>query len=570
MTFWILVSVLVVVAVAWLAPVLLREKPLRELDRKQQNVTIARERLDEIAAEYASGEMTSEVYEQVKGELEASLISDVDDQDRDTGQQIQGKGSGKLVLLLLVFLIPLGTIGMYQKLGSPHLLEYAGANAGRETSIEHVAAGAQSIDDLIVKLKARLEKSPDDGEGWYLLARTHMTRQEFAEAQQALQKSLQILGDHPAILTGLADATAMIHSGDLTGKPTEYLERALAMDPDNTTGLWLGGMAAQQAGNFQLAVDRWSRLIPLLAEEADSQQQVQELIDQAVNEANTKGIEVKVAEVKVAPSKAIKVSLSADIPATVNPDSAVYVFAVAASGPPMPLAAVRVRLSELPTEIILDDSSAMMPELKISTIDEVIVSARVSMSGDPLPQAGDYSSHRVKMGITEAATVSLVINHKMSDSSDIPSRELQASAAQQGLPPGQASTGHPPTVPAETTDAEQPVAIKAWVSLDAAMKDSVSANDIVFVMAKAKDGPPMPLAAQRLTVADLPLEVTLDDSTAMMPQMKLSGFEQVVVSARISKSGRPMAAPGDISSDAVDVSLSGTVGVNLNLSTVLQ
>ena len=563
MTFWILVSVLVVVAVAWLAPVLLREKPLRELDRKQQNVTIARERLDEIAAEHASGEMTTEVYEQVKGELEASLISDVDDQDEDTGKQMKGSGSGKLMLLVLVFLIPLGTIGMYQKLGSPQFLDYVGASAGGDHSIEHVAQGAESIDDLIVKLKSRLEKNPEDGEGWYLLARTHMSRQEFPEALEALQKTHAIMGDHPAILTGMADATAMINSGDLTGKATEYLEKALELEPDNQTGLWLGGMAAQQAGNFQLAVDRWGRLIPLLANEAGSQQQVQELINQAVHEAKASGIEVTVAEVKVAMPKAIMVRLSADVPDTVNPDSSVYVFALAASGPPMPLAAVRVRLSELPTEIILDDSSAMMPELKLSNVDEVLVSARLSMSDDPLPKAGDYSSHKVKVPFNESTGVQLVINHKLSDPSDIPMREHQG-----GMP-----AGHPaPAVPApvETVQAAEPLAVKAWVSLDAAMKDRVTADDVVFVMAKAKSGPPMPLAAQRLKVSDLPLEVTLDDSMAMMPQMKMSGFEQVVVSARVSKSGQPGAAPGDISSEAVDVSLTGTVGVNLKLDRVVQ
>jgi len=163
----------------------------------------------------------------------------------------------------------------------------------------------------------------------------------------------------------------------------------------------------------------------------------------------------------------------------------------------------------------------------------------------------------------------------MSDPSDIPTRELQASDGQQQLPPGHPSTDHPSTgdpstIAAQNPDAQQPVAIKAWVSLDASMQHRVSADDIVFVMAKAKNGPPMPLAAQRLTVADLPLEVTLDDSMAMMPQMKLSGFEEVVVSARISKSGQPGAAAGDISSEVVDVSLSGTVGVNLSLNTLVQ
>jgi cytochrome c-type biogenesis protein CcmH len=561
MTFWILVSVLVVLAVVWLAPVLLREKPLRELDRKQQNITIAKERLDEIAAEHASGEMTTDVYEQVKGELEASLIDDVDDQDKDSGKQIGDNGAGKLVLLVLVLLIPLGTVGLYQHLGSPHLLEYAGGGAGRETTVEHMASGANSIEDLVEKLTKRLEQNPEDGEGWYLLARTYMSQQRYAEALEGLKKSREVLGDHPQILVGMADAAAMTRQGDLSGEPSGYLDKALELDPDNTTGLWLGGMAAQQTGKFQLAVDRWTRLVPLLAEEPQSQQQVRTMMQEAITEAAGAGIKIEEPKVDTPASKAILVKVAANVPDSVSKDSSVFVFATAASGPPMPLAAIKVELSKLPVEIMLDDSSAMMPELSLSKFDEVIVSARISLSGDPMPQAGDFSSKRVKLQLKDQAMISLNIKHEISDPANIPLVEQPADDAH-------AAVAAP--VPTENTQAVEPVAIKAWVSLDTTMKANASADDTVFVMAKAKSGPPMPLAAKRLKVSDLPLEVTLDDSLAMMPQMKLSGFDEVVVSARISKSGQPMAAPGDISSETVQVSVSGTVGVNLNLDRVVQ
>ncbi|MCL4120214.1 UNVERIFIED_CONTAM: hypothetical protein GTU68_036255 [Idotea baltica] len=75
------------------------------------------------------------------------------------------------------------------------------------------------------------------------------------------------------------------------------------------------------------------------------------------------------------------------------------------------------------------------------------------------------------------------------------------------------------------------------VSLDQSIVSKVKNTDSVFIFARASDGPPMPLAVKRLTVADLPVTVTLSDKDAMMPQMKISNFKQVVVGARISSTG---------------------------------
>ncbi len=106
----------------------------------------------------------------------------------------------------------------------------------------------------------------------------------------------------------------------------------------------------------------------------------------------------------------------------------------------------------------------------------------------------------------------------------------------------QLSSGKAP----EKASTNATAAISGNVSLSPALAGKVSPNDTVFILARAAQGPKMPLAVLRKQVKDLPLKFTLDDSMAMQPQLKLSGFEQVVVVARVSKSGTPMAQPGDL------------------------
>jgi cytochrome c-type biogenesis protein CcmI len=84
------------------------------------------------------------------------------------------------------------------------------------------------------------------------------------------------------------------------------------------------------------------------------------------------------------------------------------------------------------------------------------------------------------------------------------------------------------------------------VALDPKYKDSVAPNDTLFVFAKAQHGPPMPLAIARLTAAQLPATVTLTDAMGMVPSLTLSKFPQIVVGARISKSGNASAQSGDL------------------------
>ena len=126
------------------------------------------------------------------------------------------------------------------------------------------------------------------------------------------------------------------------------------------------------------------------------------------------------------------------------------------------------------------------------------------------------------------------------------SGETVAAVATLPSTPTPTAAASPPSTVATTTAAR----IQGRVSLAPTLASRVLPTDTVFVFARAAEGPRMPLAIVRRTVADLPFTFTLDDSMAMSPQMKLSGFARVIVGARVSRSGQAMTQPGDLRGEA--------------------
>ncbi|HET7833668.1 MAG TPA: c-type cytochrome biogenesis protein CcmI [Gallionella sp.] len=121
-----------------------------------------------------------------------------------------------------------------------------------------------------------------------------------------------------------------------------------------------------------------------------------------------------------------------------------------------------------------------------------------------------------------------------------------------------------PELPANAAAA----AITGKVSLSPALAGKVAPTDVVFILARAAQGPKMPLAVMRKQVSELPFEFKLDDSMAMQQQMKLSNFDQVVVVARVSKSGTPMAQPGDLEGKVN--AKTGSKDLEITIDTVVQ
>ncbi|MBL8300298.1 MAG: hypothetical protein JNN30_18335 [Rhodanobacteraceae bacterium] len=136
-----------------------------------------------------------------------------------------------------------------------------------------------------------------------------------------------------------------------------------------------------------------------------------------------------------------------------------------------------------------------------------------------------------------------------------------------------AAVENTPAAPPATAEVpaknDSTIALNVEVSLAPALRDRAPAGASVFVFARAAAGPPMPLAVQRLTLADLPAKVVLTEAMGMLPNMKLSQFPQVVVGARISASGNAKAQSGDLQKLSAPVAVDSKTPVTLVIDEVV-
>ncbi len=213
------------------------------------------------------------------------------------------------------------------------------------------------------------------------------------------------MGDEPAVLVPLADALAMTNGGQLAGEPMKLLEIAHDRDPADPTTLWLLGMAWLQQGQPEKALEYWYRLRPRLKDDPQNAAQLERLIERAESQLEAAGRPLPQVPTMQAQDTApaagsdsrkaedaavrVHVVLDPSLAAEVSPDDTLFVYAKALKGPPMPLAVVRRKAGELPVDVMLDDSMAMMPAMRLSRYDAVRIEARISKSGNATSRKGD-------------------------------------------------------------------------------------------------------------------------------------------------------------------------------------
>lgn len=317
------------------------------------------------------------------------------------------RGDSRRTWISIVVLVPLLAVGLYQLVGTPAALDPA-----RRAPVPTAADGSADpavFAAAVAQLRAELERNPDQPEGWPLLARALAAQGDFAGARDAFAKAVELVPDNPDLLVEAAQARAQAHPDHLFDDAAlAQLQRAVQLQPGNQRALWFIGVAQRQRGQDAEAAKTWEPLLSQVDARTAASLRVQ--VDAARKAAGLPPLP-EPTPTPAGPGLRVKVSLDPDFAARarLRGDAVVFVTARAAGGPPMPVAAERHTLRELPLDIVLDDSDSLMPTQKLSAMEAVDVSARLSAGGTADRQEGDVESATVTVRLPSDQVVELVI-----------------------------------------------------------------------------------------------------------------------------------------------------------------
>jgi len=289
--------------------------------------------------------------------------------------------------------VPVVAVLVYVAIGSPAALS--------PQADPHASVGAEQIEAMVERLAAKMRENPEDADGWKLLGRSYSVLGRFTEAADAYAKAAVRAPRDAQLLADFADALAMARGQSLEGEPEKLVHRALEIDPSNMKALALAGTIEFNRRQFAAAAGYWKRMLPHVEPGTEDARIIQSNIDEALQMAGS----------PVPAEKALQgtVSLSAKVKDKAAPDDTVFIYARAAEGPQMPLAVQRVKVRDLPAKFSLNDAMAMAPGMSISAHPRVVVTARISKSGQAAPQPGDL--HGASKPVANDATgVSVIID----------------------------------------------------------------------------------------------------------------------------------------------------------------
>ncbi|MDB5953714.1 c-type cytochrome biogenesis protein CcmI [Ramlibacter sp.] len=411
--FWACVALLLAGALLFVLPPLLRPTGVRRA--AESPLAAYREQRAQVDAEFARGTLSREQHQQALAELQARVVEEVG--DPADHQPLDAGPRSKSLVAAVALLIPAAALAVYALTGTPAALHASEPQQASGEASPH-AMSREQIETMVDKLAEKLKKNPEDAAGWHMLARSYVAFDRLPEAAQAYERANQLAPGDPQILSDFADVLAMVNDRNLEGRPMQLLQQALKVDPKHPKSLSLAGTAAFNRGDFEGAANWWRQLLATVP--PDSQQAT--AIRSNIAQADAGGTQVAarartpvadnagaaVAVVAAGTSIEGSVTVADALKPQLAPGATLFVYARPVAGGRMPLAILRVPAGGFPFRFRLDDSQAMTPQTRLSTHSEVMLVARISRSGNAMPQPGDLTGTLAPVNVG-ARDVQLVI-----------------------------------------------------------------------------------------------------------------------------------------------------------------
>jgi cytochrome c-type biogenesis protein CcmH len=359
--------------------------------RLDENVRIYREHLVELENSFASQAIDEAQFTQLKLELERNLL---DDEASLIG--LQKKSSqylGVKIVLGFCVLLLIGGIFFYKHRGSSadvyiQTLQQEKLQHDYQDMLQNRDPNPARAQQLITEFEERLKAKPDNIQYLFLLARTQMEVGNFAEAAKAYQRVLTLDSQSPMIMAELAQAIFLRDGNKITPPVVDLAKGAVTLDAKNTMALGLLGIDAFNRKDYPEAIKYWQKTVDISGADSQGGRALTAGIEKAKQAFVAEG--GKLEDLVAKSVYIVKVAVSLGEKVKANPDQTLFVYARAWQGSSMPLAIARIKVSDLPTTIQLDEAMAMSPAFSLANAGDIEVVARISPSGSAKAEVGDW------------------------------------------------------------------------------------------------------------------------------------------------------------------------------------
>ena len=399
---WAVLLLLLPLLAFLIKPVFFRSSH-EETSHSEENLRLYQERCTELQ----QAELDDDTRTSLQRELDREFLASAAEEETSAGD---AGDKGRWLLSLSLFVAAsAATFLLYR--------EWGAANELRATELLSKSASAElSIperNELLERLTLAADNQPEQVEWRYLQARLLNADGDFARAAEVFADILvglpeEATADRATTMTMLAQARFFAADQQVDDGHYELIQQALALMPDNRQAMGLAGIFAFELGQYRAAIGHWRDLwagLPAGQEAAYLEQGIQRAAARLQEQNETVDLSwMQRAQIKVL------VDISADARAAATADDAIFVLAKAVDGPPMPLAAQKLALADLPQVITLSDAQAMMAGMNLSAYEQVTLVARLSKSGQPVAQPGDWQIEKTPVSHKEPELIKLVIS----------------------------------------------------------------------------------------------------------------------------------------------------------------
>ena len=378
---------------------LIRQRPVRtSASQAKLNASVYRAQISDLDFEHQSGHISAQEWQQTRDELSQRLLEDTSVGD-DPGARKEKPALWTALLIGLT--LPVASLSMYLWVGEPQALQAMATEQPEKAMQAELSGMAQT-------LAKKLEANPDNQEGWVMLGRSYRTLEKYDNAVSAYDRALKLSPDDGVKLER-AEVLALKAQGNFDGEPWDVIREILKKDPQQKGALLLAGSASYAHDKYADALRYWQQARKLLAADHPDVPSLEGAIATAQNKLGlpvtppTSSPQAPAAASGAGATASVssgaqaglnitgRISLAAALKDKASPTDMVYVYASPANGDRMPLAIFKSTAAKLPLNFTLDDSTAMLPERKLSGAGEVILKARISKSGNAIPQSGDLT-----------------------------------------------------------------------------------------------------------------------------------------------------------------------------------